>query len=66
MASKLWLLGVSSCLGMHWRLPENLRGTPFEQRLTQSSGDMDTAFVVDRPKMENGVLHRISIHILGA
>ena len=47
MASKLWLLGVSSCLGMHWRLPENLRGTPFEQRLTQSSGDMDTAFVVD-------------------
>ena len=61
MASKLWLLGVSSCLGMHWRLPENLRGTPFEQRLTQSSGDMDTAFVVDRPKMENGVLQDLQL-----
>ena len=51
---------VLGTLAMHWRLPESLRGTPFEKRVTDS-GDMDQAFVVDRPAMLNGVLQQLEL-----
>ena len=51
---------VLSTLSMHWRLPESLRGTPFEKRVTDS-GAMDEAFIVDRPAMVGGVLQQLEL-----
>ena len=51
---------VLSTLAMHWRLPESLRGTPFEKRVTDS-GAMDEAFFVDRPAMVGGVLQQLEL-----